>query len=190
MYVSLRKLPPITLAMLVRTAQDPAVAVAANRDVIHSVDPDQPVYRVADDAIRRRRRDRPASLRCVAFRRVRRAVARTRGGRCLRSHRAIGGAIASARSDLRMALGADPSSVLRLIVRDALSLAAAGVVLGLVLALLLTRLLESQLFGVSARDPLVLGAIAPVLLIVAAAASYLPGRAASRLNPVSALRAD
>ena len=91
---------------------------------------------------------------------------------------------------LRMALGADPSSVLRLIVRDALSLAGAGVVLGLVLALLLTRLLESQLFGVSARDPLVLGAIAPVLLIVAAAASYLPGRTASRLNPVTALRAD
>ena len=91
---------------------------------------------------------------------------------------------------LRMALGADPNAVLRLIVRDAMTLGATGVGLGLVLSLVLTRLLESQLFGVASRDPVVFGAIAPVLLIVAAAASYLPGREASRLNPVTALQSD
>jgi ABC-type antimicrobial peptide transport system permease subunit len=89
-----------------------------------------------------------------------------------------------------MALGADPAAVLRLIVKDAMVLGAAGVGLGLMLALVLTQLLESQLFGVAARDPLVLGAIAPVLLIVAAMASYLPGRQASRLNPVTALQSE
>jgi ABC-type antimicrobial peptide transport system permease subunit len=91
---------------------------------------------------------------------------------------------------LRMALGADPNAVLRLIVMDAMALGATGVGLGLVLSLLLTRLLESQLFGVASRDPVVFTAITPVLLIVAAAASYLPGREASRLNPVTALQSD
>ena len=91
---------------------------------------------------------------------------------------------------LRMALGADPNAVLRLIVRDAMTLAAAGIGLGLMLSLVLTRLFESQLFKVSASDPMVLVAIGPVLLIVAAAASYLPGREASRLNPVTALQSE
>ena len=89
-----------------------------------------------------------------------------------------------------MALGADPTAVLRLIVRDALSLASAGIVLGLMLSLLLTRLLASQLFNVSAYDPIVLVAVGPVLLLVAVAASYVPGRAASRLNPVTALQSE
>jgi len=54
----------------------------------------------------------------------------------------------------------------------------------------LTRLLATQLFNVSAYDPVVLLAVGPLLLIVAAGASYLPGRAASRLNPVVALQSD
>jgi putative ABC transport system permease protein len=69
-------------------------------------------------------------------------------------------------------------------------LAAGGAVLGLGLALTLTHLLQSQLFGVSARDPIVFASLAPVLIGVVAAASYLPGRSASRLNPVAALRSD
>ena len=62
--------------------------------------------------------------------------------------------------------------------------------LGLVLAILLTRFLASQLFNVSAYDPLVLLAVGPVLLLVAAGASYVPGRVASRLNPVTALQSE
>jgi putative ABC transport system permease protein len=189
LYVSMQQQPPITLALLVRSAQDPASLGPQITSVIHSVDPEQPVYRiqpmqsVVDAAVGQRRF---AAWLFVAF------SALSLGLAAVGVYGLVAQSVAQRRREigLRMALGADPSAVLRLIVRDALSLAAGGVALGLVLALVLTRLLQSQLFGVSAHDPLVLGAIAPVLLVVAAGASYLPGRAASKLNPVAALQSD
>ena len=189
MYISLAQSPPITLAIFARTAQDPASLAPQIVNTVHSVDPDQPVYRVVpmetvvSAAI--------GQLRFSAWLFVAFAVLAL-GLAAVGVYGLIAQSVAQRRREigLRIALGADSSAVLRLIVRDALSLATAGIALGLGLSLMLTRLLATQLFNVSAYDPVVLLAVGPLLLIVAAGASYLPGRAASRLNPVVALQSD
>jgi putative ABC transport system permease protein len=89
---------------------------------------------------------------------------------------------------IRMALGAQVSDVLALILRQGMLLTAIGVVIGLSLAFIFTRLIESQLFGVSATDPLTFTAIALVLIVVAFFACYIPARRATKVDPLVALR--
>ncbi|HEV2388854.1 MAG TPA: ABC transporter permease [Candidatus Acidoferrales bacterium] len=89
---------------------------------------------------------------------------------------------------IRMALGAAPDEVCRMVVGQGLRLAGPGVAIGLVAALGLTRLAHSLMFGVSATDPATFAGIALLLAAVAAAASYLPARRAMRVAPVRALR--
>jgi ABC-type antimicrobial peptide transport system permease subunit len=89
---------------------------------------------------------------------------------------------------VRMALGAAQRNVLRLILKQGMALVAAGVVIGLGTALATGRLLARMLYGVSATDPMSIAGAALVLLVVALAACYLPARAASRLDPLAALR--
>ncbi len=91
---------------------------------------------------------------------------------------------------IRMALGAQPGRVLRLIVGQGVGLAAAGAVLGLGGAWLLTRAMNSLLFDVTPTDPLTFVAVPAVIATVALIASYIPARRAMRLDPVSALRAE
>jgi predicted permease len=91
---------------------------------------------------------------------------------------------------VRMALGATSRTILRLVVGRGLSLAAAGVAVGIVLALVASRALESLLFGVSSFDvPALTGAVA-LLTVIAGFASYIPARAAARVEPMAALRAE
>jgi putative ABC transport system permease protein len=89
---------------------------------------------------------------------------------------------------VRITMGAQPEDVFRIIVGEALRLALAGVGIGLVTALALTRLLRSFLFGISAYDPLTFVAVSLLLTIVAAAASYFPARRATLVDPLIALR--
>jgi predicted permease len=91
---------------------------------------------------------------------------------------------------VRMALGATVSDVLRLVVGDGMRVTAAGVALGVVVALLLAPRLETLLYGVSARDPLVVGGVAVALLGVAVVASLAPAMRAARSDPTVALRND
>jgi putative ABC transport system permease protein len=95
---------------------------------------------------------------------------------------------------LRMALGARPAEVLRLIVRETGLLAGLGIAVGIALAFALTRLasayVSSLLFGVSSTDPVTFVGVALVLALVALGAAYLPGRRATRVSPNVALRAD
>jgi len=91
---------------------------------------------------------------------------------------------------IRMAIGARAGDVLRLIVMRAVLLTGTGVALGLLGALLLTRLLESLLFGVKPTDPLTFAGVAAVLGIVAIAASVVPARRAARVDPLIALRSE
>ena len=91
---------------------------------------------------------------------------------------------------IRMAIGAQRTDVLQLILRGGLKLVALGVAIGLAGAFALTRVLQSQLFGVTAHDPLVFAGNAVLLLLVATAACLLPALRATRVDPITALRAD
>jgi predicted permease len=89
---------------------------------------------------------------------------------------------------VRMALGALPADVVRMVLLDAGRMVAAGIVIGLAAAFVLSRYVESQLFGVPAADLVVYAAAAGTLAAVAALAAFVPARRASRIDPVSALR--
>ena len=88
----------------------------------------------------------------------------------------------------RMALGAQRKDVLQLILGRGIALAAAGVILGSLLALILTRQMQSMIYGVTATDPLTFAGVALLLMLVATAACYIPARRAMRVDPMSALR--
>ena len=101
-------------------------------------------------------------------------------------------AVARRRNEIgiRMALGAQPGDVLRLVMREAVTVAAVGGAVGLVVAALLSRLMGGLLYGVGAMDPVTFAGVCAVLTTVALAATYVPARRAVRVDPLAALRAE
>jgi putative ABC transport system permease protein len=91
---------------------------------------------------------------------------------------------------VRMALGATPGSVVRLILSQSLRPVAVGAAIGVVAALAASRVLTAQLFGVSRTDPLTIAAVVAVLAAVALIASVVPARRAASIEPTRALQAD
>src|SRR5687768_2071938 len=91
---------------------------------------------------------------------------------------------------IRMALGATPERVAGMIVRGGMLTAAIGIGVGTVAALIVTRFMQSLLFGVEATDPLTFGAITVLLALMALAATYVPARRAARIDPLVSLRGD
>ena len=91
---------------------------------------------------------------------------------------------------IRMALGAHPGDILRLILRQGLGLSCAGLAAGLAVAPLASRAMKQMLYGVEPLDRLTLGAVSLLILGAAAAACLVPARRAARVDPCTALRAD
>jgi putative ABC transport system permease protein len=89
---------------------------------------------------------------------------------------------------IRMALGADRATVLRAVLKSAMTMAVSGIVVGAVSAFAATRVMKDLLFGVSATDPLTFGAVALLLGLVTLVASYVPARRATKVDPIVALR--
>jgi putative ABC transport system permease protein len=91
---------------------------------------------------------------------------------------------------IRMAMGAQRSSILRLVLGQGARLALAGIVIGLAVSLMLTQFLRTLLFGISATDPLTLAGTSALLLIVAILACWIPSRRATNVDPLVALRCE
>jgi ABC-type antimicrobial peptide transport system permease subunit len=89
---------------------------------------------------------------------------------------------------IRIALGAARGNVIWLVMREVLLLVVIGVIAGVTASLALTRVVQSQLFGLTPHDPLTLGLATAALALVACAAGYIPAFRASRLDPMAALR--
>jgi putative ABC transport system permease protein len=94
----------------------------------------------------------------------------------------------SAELGVRMALGASPATILRLVVGHGLGLSAAGLAVGLAAAFVLTRAMTTMLVGVEPTDPLTFAVMVAVFLVIAVVSSWLPARRAAGLDPTSALR--
>ena len=172
---------------IVIRANNPMSLAAAARQLILQVDRDQPVSKIAtledilDQEVRNRRSQ---AILLGAFA----ALALTLA--CVGLYGVLAFLVSQRAQEIgvRIALGAQPSNILTVVVGRGLALAVAGVAIGLLAAVALMRLLESLLFGVSARDPLTFVSVAIILLLVASVACFVPARRAMRIDPIIALR--
>ncbi len=176
-----------TMVFVVRTRAGPAARTAAVRAAVREVDPGQPITKlrtmeqvVADSVTRRR-----FSLMLLGLFALLALALSAVGIYGVTSYSV---AQRTRELALRVALGARPLGVLGLLLAEAGMLAGAGVLLGAAGALALGRLISSLLYGVGAADPPTFGAAAAGLLLVAVAAAWSPGRRATEVDPIVALR--
>lgn len=177
------------LALVVRTGSDPMRLVPMLRGAIREINPDQPLGRIETMA--------QIVSESVAQPRFHMLLLGVFAGLAL-ALAAVGiyGVIAYSVTQrtheigVRMALGAERAAVLRMVIRQALGLALAGVAIGLAAAVAATRVLANFLFGVKPIDGVTFAGVSAVLIAVAVAASWLPARRATRVDPMVALRCE
>jgi putative ABC transport system permease protein len=175
--------------VVIRTKGDPMALAPQLRSVVRELDAQQPIssFQTMDEVLSSRVAQRRFSMVLVG---VFAALALTLA---LIGAYGVTSYLVSQRTreiGIRMALGAEPSRVSRLVVREGMRVAVLGVVIGVAIALFATRLASGLLYGVSPRDPVTLGTVALAMLAVSALANYLPARRAARVDPLTALRQD
>jgi predicted permease len=187
-YVPFRQVPFDTMSLAVRTTSgDPAALASSVRAAVQEIDGELPVYglRTMESLVSESvARERFSTTLLVAFAALAMVLA------AVGVFSVMSFIVAQRRHEIgiRVALGAQRADVLRLVVRGGLGLTLAGVGVGLVAALALTRLMSSQLYEVSASDPLVYGGIALLLTCVALLACLVPALRATKVDPMEALR--
>jgi putative ABC transport system permease protein len=188
MYIPYPQMPTSSMTVAVRTA-GPATQASAVVRAIHELDPEQPVadVRPMDSVLEESLAESRFNTVLLG---VFAAVAFVLAAFGIYGVMAYEVSDRSHEMGIRMALGAQPRDVLRLILRQAAGLTAAGIVLGLGGAFALTRLMSSMLYGVKSSDALTFAAISLLLGLVAMAASYAPSRRAMILDPVATLRRE
>jgi putative ABC transport system permease protein len=175
--------------LVVRTTFDPLSMVAAVRNEIHQVDPDQPIsnIRTLDEMLSDETASRRLGMTLLAI---------FAGLALLLATLGIYGVLAyfvvqhTQEIGVRMALGAQRSNIFRLVLTKGMTLTALGIAVGLAIAFALTRLMTSLLYGISSTDPTTYVAIPVLLATVAFLACYLPARKATRVDPLVALTAE
>jgi putative ABC transport system permease protein len=173
--------------LVVRTDVDPASLAATVRNAVWEIDKEQPVsnIRTMEDILADSiARQRFSMLLLGVFAGVALLLA------AVGIYGVMSYSVAQRTHEIgiRMALGAQTSAVLKLAVGYGLKLVVAGVVIGLVAAFVLTRLMSTLLFGITATDPATFALISLLLIAVAAIASYIPARRATKVDPLIALR--
>ncbi|MBZ5618615.1 MAG: ABC transporter permease [Acidobacteriia bacterium] len=186
-YLPFAQLPWPSMHLVVRTAGAPSTFVAAVRSRVLALDRDQPVTSVHTmDEILETAAAQPRFTTSL--------LGALSGTALLLAIVGIYGVIAYSVSErtqemgIRIALGAERADILRLVLRQGLLLAAGGIAIGLAVSLALTRLLGSMLYRVSTTDPMTFVCGPLLFALVALAASYLPARRATRVDPMVALR--
>jgi putative ABC transport system permease protein len=189
LYLPFAQLPWADMNLLVRTIVPPESMTSAVRAQISAVDPDQPVAGVqtVDDLV-------DSSLAQPRFTMLLLGIfsATALALSVIGIYSVLSYWVAQRRYELgiRLALGAQPTDILRVVVRQGFMLAVAGIAIGLIAALLLTRLMSSLLYQVGTLD-LATFTVTPLLfLAIALLASYLPARSAMRVDPAEALRGN
>ena len=178
-----------TMALVILTSSDPAGIVSAVRGELRSLDPGQPVFNVhsMQDVV-------AGSIAQPRFRTV--LVSAFAGLALVLAALGLYGVVAYSVSQrmtelgVRVALGAQPSAILKLVLFHAGGLAAIGLAIGVAISFAASRIVSKFLFGVQADDPVTLLVVSAVILLVALGASLAPGFRAARVDPVIALRAE
>ena len=179
--------PRAGMSLVVRTAGEPLALLAAVRREVRALSPTVPISDVATlDRVVETALGRPRFVTALlgVFAGLSLLLA-TIGLYAMMSYTA---ARRTHEIGIRMALGAKPRAVARMVVSEGVVMAAAGLVVGIVLAAWATRFLAGELYLVGRLDPLTFGLVPVVLLTVSAVASYLPARRAARVSPLIALR--
>ncbi len=178
-----------SMTLVVRTGVDPKALIPAIRDEVWAVDKDQPVTDIktmneyVSDSVSPRRSN---ALLLGVFATLALVLA------AVGMYGVMSYAVTQRVHEIgiRMALGAQTSDVIKLIVGSGMTLVLAGVVIGLAGALALSRVLSSLLYGVSATDPVTFAFVSALLVSVALLASYIPARRATKVDPMNALRCE
>lgn len=175
--------------IVVRTELAPVAAAALVRDALREIDPDLPLLRPQTLAtgIAATVADRKLALLLLASLAFLAMVLACLGVYSVMAHLV---AFRTGEIGLRMALGAEPSMVMRLVLAHGRRLTLAGIAIGILGALAVSRLMAPSLFEVNAADPRIYAAVSLLLLVVAESASFFPARRATRIDPLIALRGD
>ncbi|MGA2770051.1 MAG: ABC transporter permease [Bryobacteraceae bacterium] len=197
--VSLNKAPSLTVYMpywqtffggaslAVRTAMDPRAASSAIRTAIRQIDPELPIpaFRTMEDIVAESVAQRRFQMNLVLLFAAAAMLLASLGIYGVVSH-----SVAQRTNEMgvRMALGARPAAIRRMVLRQSLLPVAFGLAAGVSASMALGRLLGSLLFGVSARDPITVLGVVALLSAVAAAATLIPAHRATHVDPVTALR--
>jgi ABC-type lipoprotein release transport system permease subunit len=185
-YFPMKQVPARGMTIAVRGTGDPTALAPAIRQALRAIDPELPLYsvRTMDDRMNESLSDRRTPMViAMVFAVVALFLA------AIGIYGVLAYQVSQRRKEIgiRLALGSDARSIFGLIVKEGMSLMAAGLVVGLAGAVAIRRTLGAQLYGVGALDPTVLASVALMLALVAFTACSLPARRAMRIDPVKAL---
>jgi predicted permease len=175
------------MAVVIRTHDDPAAIMPPVQRAVTDLEPGEIIYAVdtMHGVLAHALLPQRLSMLLLAF-----FAAVALGLSCIGIYGVISYLVSERTQEIgvRMALGAERGDVLRLVLRQGARMALAGVALGVVLSLALTRLMSAQLYGVTAHDPVTFVIVGCILLLVALIGCWLPARRAASVDPIVALR--